>query len=80
MTVRNPFDRPDRATVRLVVPAGWPAPGPQELELPPLEQGVVRFSVDLTGVSPAARARVAADLTVGGTMFGQQAEALVDVS
>jgi hypothetical protein len=26
------------------------------------------------------RARVAVDLTVGGTMFGQRAEALVDVS
>jgi hypothetical protein len=79
VVVRNPFDRPERAAVRLVVPAGWPDPEPQELELPPLGHDVVRFTVILDGVAPVARARVAADLTVGGTMFGQQAEALVDV-
>ena len=78
--VRNPFDRPERATVRLVVPAGWPEPEPQSLELAPLEQNVVRFALDLAGVAPVERARVAADLSVGGTMFGQQAEALVDVA
>jgi glyoxylase-like metal-dependent hydrolase (beta-lactamase superfamily II) len=80
VVVRNPFDRPERATVRLVVPAGWPEPEPEELELPALGHDVVRFAVTLDGVAPVGRARVAADLTVGGTMFGQQAEALVDVS
>ena len=40
----------------------------------------MRFESALVGVTPVARARVAADLTVGGTSFGQQAEALVDVS
>jgi glyoxylase-like metal-dependent hydrolase (beta-lactamase superfamily II) len=78
--VRNPFDRPERATVRLVVPAGWPIPEPQERDIPARGEDVVRFSVGLVGVAPVVRARVAADLTVGGTMFGQQAEALVDVS
>jgi hypothetical protein len=33
----------------------------------------------LPGRTPVRRARVAADLTVGGVRFGQQAEALVDV-
>ncbi|NUT54403.1 MAG: MBL fold metallo-hydrolase, partial [Thermoleophilia bacterium] len=37
--VRNPFDRPERATVRLVVPAGWRDPEPQEVELAPLGEG-----------------------------------------
>ena len=80
VTVRNPFDRPERATVRLVVPAGWPEPNLQSLELSALGEAVVRFELALVGVPPVARARVAADLTVGDTSFGQQAEALVDVS
>jgi len=80
VVVRNPFDRPEAARVRLVVPSGWPEPEPQELELAPLGEDAVRFELALAGVSPVARARVAADLTVGGTSFGQQAEALVDVS
>ena len=80
VTVRNPFDRPERATVRLVVPAGWPEPNLQSLELSALGEAVVRFELALVGVPPVARARVAADLTVGDTSFGQQAEALVDIS
>ena len=78
--VRNPYDRPERAVVRLVVPAGWPEPEPQELELAPLDEDVVRFALDLTRIAPVTRARVGADLTVGGTPFGQQAEALVDIA
>ena len=80
MVVRNPYDRPERAVVRLVVPAGWPEPAPQEVELAPLGEDVARFALDLAGIAQVARARVGADLTVGGTPFGQQAEALVDVA
>ena len=75
VAVLNPFDREETAAVRLVVPAGWPEPEPQELALAPHGEGIVRFSV--TPAAPARRARVAADLTVGGVAFGQQAEALV---
>ena len=78
--VRNPFDRAEQALVRLVVPTGWPAPEPKSLELGPFAEGVLRFELALDGVAPVARARVAADLTVGETRFGQQAEALVDVA
>ena len=78
--VRNPFDRPEPALVQLVVPADWPEPEPQALELGPLGEGVARFELALAGVDRSRRARVAADLTVGGTPFGQQAEALVDVA
>jgi glyoxylase-like metal-dependent hydrolase (beta-lactamase superfamily II) len=80
VVVRNPFDRPGLALVRLVVPAGWPEPEPQELELEPLGEDILRFELTLAGVEPVTRARVAADLTVAGTLFGQQAEALVDVA
>ena len=78
VTVRNPFDRPERATVRLVVPSGWGEPPAQELELGPLGEAAAAFAVPAG--APERRARVAADLTVGETPFGQQAEALVDVT
>jgi len=75
--VRNPFDRPETAVVRLVVPAGWAEPAPQEVALPPRGEAVLHFAAV---AGPAARrARVGADLTVGGVPFGQQAEALVNV-
>jgi glyoxylase-like metal-dependent hydrolase (beta-lactamase superfamily II) len=62
------------AEVRLVVPAGWAAePDRALLEHP----GRVTFQVR-AGAS-AVRARVAADVTVDGVRYGQQAEALVDV-
>jgi len=80
VTVRNPFDRPHRATVTLVVPAGWPVPAAQECELPAHGEDVVRFELRTDGATPVRRARIAVDLTVGGTPFGQQAEALVDVA
>jgi glyoxylase-like metal-dependent hydrolase (beta-lactamase superfamily II) len=78
VTVRNPFDREETAAVRLVVPAGWDEPAVQDVALAPRGEAVVRFAVAAGG--PARRARVAADVTVGGTPFGQQAEALVDVA
>ena len=62
------------------MPTGWPEPEPQSIELEPLAEGVVRFELSLVGVAPVVRARIAADLTVGGARFGQQAESLVDVS
>jgi glyoxylase-like metal-dependent hydrolase (beta-lactamase superfamily II) len=80
VAVRNPFDRPERAVVRLVVPPGWPEPAAQELELDGLAEATVRFEVATAGVAPARRARLAADLTVGETPFGQQAEALMDLT
>jgi glyoxylase-like metal-dependent hydrolase (beta-lactamase superfamily II) len=77
--VRNPFDRDEVARVRLAVPSGWTcSPEEAEAELAADGTGVVRFSVRPAS-GPVRRARVGADLTVGGVRFGQQAEALVDV-
>jgi glyoxylase-like metal-dependent hydrolase (beta-lactamase superfamily II) len=76
VTVRNPFDRGETATLRLVVPDGWSAsPREHEVELEPHGEAVVAFRV----TAGSAGARIAADLTVGETRFGQQAEALVEV-
>jgi len=74
VTVRNPFDRAETATVRLVVPAGWRAtPAEQDVQLDAHGESTVRFVVEAAGPG-----RVAADLTVGGTRFGEQAEAVLE--
>jgi glyoxylase-like metal-dependent hydrolase (beta-lactamase superfamily II) len=79
VAVRNPFDRDEAAVVGLVLPERWEASPPaHEVELGPHAEETVRFRVRV-GPEPVRRARVAADLTVGGSPFGQQAEALVDV-
>jgi glyoxylase-like metal-dependent hydrolase (beta-lactamase superfamily II) len=76
--VRNPFAREETALVELVVPPGWEA-SPAQVEAPLQAHGTatLRFAVRPAGA--AVRARIGADLTVGGVPFGQQAEALVDV-
>jgi glyoxylase-like metal-dependent hydrolase (beta-lactamase superfamily II) len=76
--VRNPFDRLETAVVRLVLPAGWESrPERREQSVPPLGEASLSFRVVAAG--PPGRVPVAADLTVGDTLFGQQAEALVTV-
>jgi hypothetical protein len=76
--VRNPFAGDAEAIVRLVVPASWPKPEPQRVSLGAHTSAALRFELR-AGPERARRARVAADLTVDGRPFGQQAEALVDV-
>lgn len=79
--VRNPFPGAETAEVRLVVPPGWQAePAVERLGLAGHAEGVAEFLVRVPdGEPPAERLRIAADLTVGRTRFGQQAEALVSV-
>jgi glyoxylase-like metal-dependent hydrolase (beta-lactamase superfamily II) len=72
--VRNPFDREEHATVRLSVPPEWTVePTEREATLDAKAETAVTFSVVPTGPG-----RLAADLTVGGTRFGEQAEAVVE--
>ena len=78
VVVRNPFARDAVALVELAVPGAWEPPPAQELPLAANAEGVVRFSLRLGG--PGERMVIAADLTVDGVRFGQQAEALVDVA
>lgn len=79
VAVRNPFARDAEAVVRLALPDGWvAAPDAETVALGPGGELSVRFAVRVSG-DPVRRARVAADLTVDGVRFGQQAEALVDV-
>ena len=79
VTVKNPFGSTETATVELVIPLGWTAdPRRHDLVLEPLAEATVSFKISTDGV-PVRRARVAAELDVGGHDFGQQAEALVTV-
>jgi glyoxylase-like metal-dependent hydrolase (beta-lactamase superfamily II) len=73
--VSNPFGGEETATVRLVLPDGWSVdPAEATCELP----GRVTFAVVAAG--PPRRVPIAADVTIGETPFGQQAEALVTVT
>jgi glyoxylase-like metal-dependent hydrolase (beta-lactamase superfamily II) len=79
--VRNPFGRSAVAVVRLVVPDGWEAPPAQDVELEPHGTATVPFRARVPpNHAGRGRARVAADMTVDAAPFGQQAEALVDVT
>lgn len=80
-TIKNPFNRRETASVRLVVPDGWAvAPAGHELALEALAEGVVTFEVSPSVGTSVRRARVGAELTIGDTRFGLQAEALISVS
>jgi hypothetical protein len=77
--VRNPYDRASQAVVRLALPAGWSAePDHATLSLAPHGEETAAFTVRPAG--PPRRVPVAADVTIGETLFGQQAEALVTVT
>jgi glyoxylase-like metal-dependent hydrolase (beta-lactamase superfamily II) len=79
---RNPFGRVAEATVRLAAPAGWAVePSERVAAVGPHGQVELTFWVrPPAGAGPSRRSRVAADLTVDGVRFGQQAEALVTVT
>jgi glyoxylase-like metal-dependent hydrolase (beta-lactamase superfamily II) len=74
VTVRNPFPRAEAARVRLVVPTGWSAsPAAHDVSLDAHGEAVLAFHVEAAGTG-----RVGAELTVGETRFGLQAEGLVE--
>ena len=80
VTVRNPFDRDETATCGSSSPTGWAEPAARRRSRCRAHGEATRA---LRGDAPARTACAGrgsrADLTVGGTPFGQQAEALVDV-
>jgi hypothetical protein len=77
--IRNPFSRAANAQVELIAPTGWHVePGTVTVAVGPHRSASPTFAVRPQG-GRVRRARVAANLTVDGWDFGQQAEALVSV-
>lgn len=78
--VRNPFPTPETAQVHLALPRGWQVAEKEiQVVLPPGGSATVQFHVTPPAGMKQRRARTAADLTIGGRRFGQQAEALITV-
>jgi hypothetical protein len=77
--VRNPFGRDAAAEVRLGLPHGWTA-SPEAVELQLSGHGEAAATFQVTVAGPPGLGVVAADLTVDGQRFGEQAEALVTVT
>lgn len=79
--VTNPFPVSSEVRVRMVLPGGWLSePGEAIGRLEPGEAGELAFLVTPPEGVQVNRARIAADLVIGDRLFGQQAEALVDVN
>jgi glyoxylase-like metal-dependent hydrolase (beta-lactamase superfamily II) len=77
--VRNPYREPAEAVLRPVVPDGWRAVE-QEVVVPLKAGEERRIPLEVVaGDRPAARARVAVDVTIGQLRLGQHAEAIVEV-
>lgn len=79
--VRNPFPHRDTAVLHPVLPAGWSVePAVVRTAVEGHRTAMVEFVLRVPASAPVQeRQRVAVDLTVGSTRFGQQAEALVGV-
>src|SRR5690606_1165637 len=83
--VRNPYDQEVQAFVSLVAPASsaeseWVIkPTEAWLSLPPARSGTVAFTLIPPRGRDIRRARIGANLTIGETSWGQQAEALINV-
>jgi glyoxylase-like metal-dependent hydrolase (beta-lactamase superfamily II) len=76
----NPFVTDGVAEVRLELPHGWTSS--PAVRTVPLQAGAataIEFDVTVGG-SPGKRHRLAADLTIDGRRFGQQADAIADVT
>jgi glyoxylase-like metal-dependent hydrolase (beta-lactamase superfamily II) len=78
--VHNPFASQELVVVRLAAPVGWLVEPPEiHATLGACEATLVQFNATPPAGLKIRRARLAADLTVGGRRFGQQAETLITV-
>ncbi|MFC5648849.1 MBL fold metallo-hydrolase [Paenibacillus solisilvae] len=78
--VLNPLPSREKVIVQMIATAGLEFEAEeQQLELNPHEIGTIRFHVTAPTGTAIKRARIAADITIGKRMMGQQAEALVTV-
>jgi glyoxylase-like metal-dependent hydrolase (beta-lactamase superfamily II) len=79
VTALNPFAHEAEISLALVLPPGWKSRSVSTMgRSGPHGTLEFRFLLEVPA-QPVRRARIAADLTVDGVPFGQQAEALVDI-
>ena len=79
--IRNPLERDEDAHALIIAPLGWQVePTMIETRIAAHAHKIEKFSITLPHSIDVRRVRIAADLTIGTTRFGQQAEALVSVS
>ncbi|MCZ6680924.1 MAG: MBL fold metallo-hydrolase [Candidatus Poribacteria bacterium] len=76
--ILNPFPSAQKATIRLVGPAGWEGQT-AEIELEARQQKAIQIAITPPDGARCRRQPVGLDLTVGGRPFGQVTEALVTV-
>lgn len=79
ITICNPGEEAAVACVRLITPEGWQVTEEVQEVTIQEEEAAVRFTVTPPAGKPVRRARLAADITINGRPWGQQAEALVTV-
>lgn len=78
LQVRNPFAHDGQATVEIVTPRDWQvAPQMIQLQIPGHASERATFTIVPQADLTVRRARIAVDVTIEGTRFGQQAEALI---
>ncbi len=76
--ITNPFSHAAKALVSLIVPPGWSAvPATLSIRLEAHETQTADFVLASPAGTAIRRARIAADLSIDGQHFGQQAEALI---
>lgn len=80
VSAKNPFASNAVVAIDLVVPDGWRIDvARQARHVAPRGWTVFDFTIDTPQARKVRRARVAANLTVGGKNLGQHAEALIDL-
>ncbi len=80
--ITNPMDTPQRVKAVLIVPDGWQVePSRYEGQIECGKTDFVEFRVRVPeGHAPERRIRIAVDISVGEHLFGQQAEALINIT
>ena len=80
VTLLNPFACPAEVAGAMVVPDDWKCSPPSGHRVAEAHGIVILEFVICPPLVEVRRARIAVDMSVNGTRFGQQAEALIDVT
>jgi glyoxylase-like metal-dependent hydrolase (beta-lactamase superfamily II) len=80
IAVKNPFSTEEEAVITFVTPDDWMMDEEEyRFRISGKEEAELKVSITVPFGKTSRRERVAADITIGNTKFGQQAEALITV-